>query len=195
MERLLERERAQLLLWFVVAVGAGIAGWLNLPGPIAWTGLLIAAAGMLLPLTAYVWTATVQAQESSDAAPADGKNPRSEYWREVRESEPGYTAVRGQETAVLIQSRGQTWRELRNGPVTVLGAIMVVGMLVALAGRIARAFITETRGVFQPEWTVEQVAERWDEACDKNSLVTFPVMPQGFMDHLGFSFDMARGKV
>ena len=68
-------------------------------------------------------------------------------------------------------------------------------MLVALAGRIARAFVTETRGVFQPEWTVEQVAERWDEACDTNNLVTFPVMPQGFMDHLGFSFDMARGKV
>lgn len=46
-ERLLERERAQLPLWFVVAVGAGIVGWLNLPGPLAWTGLLIAAAGIL----------------------------------------------------------------------------------------------------------------------------------------------------
>lgn len=45
-ERLLERERAQLPLWFVVAVGAGVAGWLNLPGPIAWTGFLIAAAGI-----------------------------------------------------------------------------------------------------------------------------------------------------
>lgn len=96
-----------------------------------WSVVLIAAAGMLLPLTAYVWTAAVQAQES--AGPAEGKNPRSEYWREVRDAEPGYTAVRGQETDVLIQSRGETWRELRNGPVTVLGGIMVVGMLLALA--------------------------------------------------------------
>jgi formate dehydrogenase subunit gamma len=98
-----------------------------------WSIVLIAAAGMLLPLTAYVWTAAVQAQDTAGQAQADGKNPRSEYWREVREAEPGYTAVRGQETDVLIQSRGQTWRELRNGPVTVLGAIMVVGMLLALA--------------------------------------------------------------
>lgn len=96
-----------------------------------WSVVLIAAAGMLLPLTAYVWTAAVQAQES--AGPAKGVNPRSEYWREVREAEPGYTAITGQETNVLIQSRGETWRELRNGPVTVLGGIMVVGMLLALA--------------------------------------------------------------
>lgn len=96
-----------------------------------WSVVLIAAAGMLLPLTAYVWTAAVQAQESAEPA-ADGRNPRSEYWREVRESDPGYTAVRGQETDVLIQSGGQTWRELRNGPVVKLGAVMVVGMLLAL---------------------------------------------------------------
>ncbi|HET9694688.1 MAG TPA: formate dehydrogenase subunit gamma [Steroidobacteraceae bacterium] len=94
-----------------------------------WSIVLIAVAGMLLPLSAYVWTAAVHADE---AAETEGRNPRSEYWREVRESEPGYTAVRGQETNVLIQSRGETWRELRNGPVKIIGAIMVVGILLAL---------------------------------------------------------------
>lgn len=93
--------------------------------------VLIAAAGMLLPLTAYVWTAAVQAQDGTEQA-HEGKNPRSEYWREVRKAEQGYTAVRGQETNVLIQSRGQVWREARNGPVKILGAIMVVGILLAL---------------------------------------------------------------
>ena len=33
---------------------------------------------------------------------------------------------------MLIQSRGETWREVRNGPVMILGAIMVVGMILAL---------------------------------------------------------------
>ena len=104
--------------------------------------MLIAVCSMVLPLTAYLWTATVHAQETgqqAEQAPAqsaaDGKkevNPRSIYWREVRESEPGYTAVTGQETNVLIQSGGQSWRELRNGPVKVLGAIMVLGVLAAL---------------------------------------------------------------
>ena len=98
-----------------------------------WSLVLIAAGAMLLPLTAYVWTAAVQAQETSGSA-QEGVNPRSEYWREVRDAQSGYTAVRGQETNVLIQSGGQTWREARNGPVTVLGAIMVVGMILALVG-------------------------------------------------------------
>lgn len=67
-------------------------------------------------------------------------------------------------------------------------------MPVSVAGRIARAYVTETRGVYQADWTIEQVAQRWDEACDTGKTVTFPVYPSGFGDHLGFSFDMARGK-
>lgn len=94
-----------------------------------WSVVLIAAGSMLLPLGGYLWTAAVQAQEQS----ANEANPRSEYWREVREGAGGITTVRGQETDVLIQSRGETWREIRNGPVITLGAIMVVGIILALA--------------------------------------------------------------
>ncbi len=97
-----------------------------------WSIVLIAAGAMLLPLTAYVWTAAVQAQETSAQTDASGKNPRSEYWRGVRESDPGYTAVTGPEANILIQSRGETWRELRNGPVMIVGAILVLGILAAL---------------------------------------------------------------
>jgi NAD(P)-dependent dehydrogenase (short-subunit alcohol dehydrogenase family) len=65
-------------------------------------------------------------------------------------------------------------------------------MLVALAGRIARAYISETVGVYQPEWTIDQVAERWGEIGDTKDAVTFPPFPSGFNDHLGYSFAMAR---
>lgn len=99
---------------------------------VLWSIVLVAVAGMLLPLTAYLWTAAVQAQDSAGPAATGEGNPRSAYWREVREAEPGYTAVRGQETDVLIQSRGQTWREVRNGPVMVLGGVMVAGVILAL---------------------------------------------------------------
>ncbi|MCJ7451359.1 MAG: formate dehydrogenase subunit gamma [Steroidobacteraceae bacterium] len=97
-----------------------------------WSIVLIAAGAMLLPLTAYVWTAAVQAQETSAQADADGKNPRSEYWRDVRDSDSGYTAVTGPEANILIQSRGETWRELRNGPVMIIGAILVLGVILAV---------------------------------------------------------------
>lgn len=95
-----------------------------------WTVVLIAAGSMLLPLTGYLWTAAVHAQEQTAG---ETVNPRSETWREAREGVAGYTAVTGPETGVLIQSRGETWREIRNGPVKTFGAVMVLGILIVLA--------------------------------------------------------------
>ena len=40
-------------------------------------------------------------------------NPRANYWREVRGGVTGYSAVKGQETDVLIQGTGQNWRQIR----------------------------------------------------------------------------------
>ncbi len=45
-EAFLERERAQLPLWFTVAFGAGIAAWLWLPGPSQWTAFMALALGL-----------------------------------------------------------------------------------------------------------------------------------------------------
>lgn len=67
-------------------------------------------------------------------------------------------------------------------------------IFISLAGRIAKAYVTETRGVYQPEWTIEQVAERIDEIEDRANAVVFPPCPTGFYDHLGYSFKMARGE-
>lgn len=57
-------------------------------------------------------------------------------WREVRRGEnPDQTTqVRGVETNVLIQTQGQIWREIRNGPVTIYGGwlLIVVTALIAL---------------------------------------------------------------
>ena len=45
-EAFLERERAQLPLWFAVAFAAGIAAWLWLPGPSQWTAFIAIALGL-----------------------------------------------------------------------------------------------------------------------------------------------------
>ncbi|MBS3961811.1 MAG: SDR family NAD(P)-dependent oxidoreductase [Sandarakinorhabdus sp.] len=65
-------------------------------------------------------------------------------------------------------------------------------MLIALAGRIARAFVTESVGVWRPDWTIEAVDEQIDRIRDQSATVTFPQGPGGFGQHLGFSFQMAR---
>jgi NAD(P)-dependent dehydrogenase (short-subunit alcohol dehydrogenase family) len=65
-------------------------------------------------------------------------------------------------------------------------------LFVSLAGRMAHAYVAETRGVYQPEWTIEDVASRIDEISDRSDQVVFSPAPKGFHDHLAYSFDMAR---
>jgi formate dehydrogenase subunit gamma len=52
-------------------------------------------------------------------------------WREVRSGEAPYasSSVRGPEATVLVQSWGETWRQIRNGPVTFWGGWLVVIVL------------------------------------------------------------------
>ncbi len=56
-------------------------------------------------------------------------------WREVRSGQSPYTnsSVKGRETEVLVQSWGETWRQIRNGPVTFYGGWLVLAVLMILA--------------------------------------------------------------
>ncbi len=63
---------------------------------------------------------------------------------------------------------------------------------IAAAGRMARAFTTESKGVFQPSWTIEQVASQIEAIRDPAEQWTFPPYPSGMIDHLGKSFQWAH---
>ena len=65
-------------------------------------------------------------------------------------------------------------------------------MYVSVAGRIARAFITETEGVYRPDWTVDTIAEALPQIRDATRQWTFHPVEQGFERHLEESFAMAR---
>jgi NAD(P)-dependent dehydrogenase (short-subunit alcohol dehydrogenase family) len=64
-------------------------------------------------------------------------------------------------------------------------------MLIALAGRLARAFIAETPGVYRPSWTIEEVGEHLDAIRDDTAPLVFPPVPDGHNDHIRYSFGMA----
>jgi NAD(P)-dependent dehydrogenase (short-subunit alcohol dehydrogenase family) len=65
-------------------------------------------------------------------------------------------------------------------------------MLISMGGRVARALIAETQGVYQPSWSIDDVAERIDGIRDTGKLWMLPPVPSGYIDHLQRSFDMAR---
>lgn len=63
-------------------------------------------------------------------------------------------------------------------------------MLVSIAGRVARAFIGETRGRFQAEWTVEDIGEHIDAIRNTDDPWILPVVPHGHAEHIARSFEM-----
>ncbi|NML05753.1 SDR family NAD(P)-dependent oxidoreductase [Sphingomonas sp. G-3-2-10] len=71
-------------------------------------------------------------------------------------------------------------------------------LLVALGGRIAKAYLAETKGAWQGAWTIADVGARIADIEGGAEPFVFPVVPteaggpHGFMKHLGASFAMAR---
>jgi NAD(P)-dependent dehydrogenase (short-subunit alcohol dehydrogenase family) len=65
-------------------------------------------------------------------------------------------------------------------------------MLISVAGRVARAFVTETEGVYHPSWTIESVGQEIDAIRDPARQWTFEPVPHGHREHLIKSFEMAR---
>jgi formate dehydrogenase subunit gamma len=75
---------------------------------------------------------TAPQQQQQRAADQPGNN--APVWREVRkEGQEHYTSVKGRETGVLVQSAGETWRQLRNGPVTFYGGWLIVLVCLVIA--------------------------------------------------------------
>ena len=64
-------------------------------------------------------------------------------------------------------------------------------MLVSIAGRVARAFIAESPGVYRHSWSIEDVAREMDTIRNTDAPVVFPVVPSGHVDHIRYSFGMA----
>jgi NAD(P)-dependent dehydrogenase (short-subunit alcohol dehydrogenase family) len=67
-------------------------------------------------------------------------------------------------------------------------------MLISVAGRVARAYVAETRGVFRPTWTIEDVAAQSKAVGSTDTSVIFPPVPWGQLDHLRYSFEMAKSR-
>lgn len=84
--------------------------------------------------TQPAWAAEGSAKQAERQADQPLNN--APVWRDVRGGENPYqtTQVRGVETNILVQTEGEIWRQIRNGPVTIYGGwlIIVVTALIAL---------------------------------------------------------------
>ena len=63
-----------------------------------------------------------------------GLKSDADLWRYIRTGNAGSTQMKDQLSAVMIQSEGDNWRAIRNGPVTLyggLGLLAIIGVLFA----------------------------------------------------------------
>ena len=99
----------------------------------------IAFALVALTLFATAPAAPVSAQTAAQPPQAQGapmgrtSATEAEIWRGVRQGMQGYVSIPDKKAGVLVQSEGETWRNLRNGPVSTYGAWMLLGMVVVIA--------------------------------------------------------------
>ncbi|HEY7673722.1 MAG TPA: formate dehydrogenase subunit gamma [Burkholderiales bacterium] len=98
--------------------------------PVAVFGRIALALALFLPLGGIA-----QQQETQQQRAQSQPYNNAPVWRDVRSGKPEYTSIKGRETGVLVQTYGETWRQLRNAWVTPIG-----GWLIAL--------VAATIGVF-----------------------------------------------
>jgi formate dehydrogenase subunit gamma len=107
-----------------------------------WTVALVLGLSLVLPLSGMLLVdspqglaVAQQTQEMQEAAAADRaqqEQQRRDFWRQAREGVAGYSAVTGAEAGVLIQSGGDTWRAVREGPLLRWGGILLIVVLAAI---------------------------------------------------------------
>lgn len=95
----------------------------------AWVRMLFVALLAGAPLSALAADDSAKEQAQRQVQQPLNNAP---LWREVRSGEPQFATIRGVETNVLIQSAGETWRRLRNGPITLYGGILLCTVLAAI---------------------------------------------------------------
>ncbi|MHC5653929.1 formate dehydrogenase subunit gamma [Stappia sp. ICDLI1TA098] len=112
--------------------------------------LLLVACGAFATLAPSAWAQQGTVRPPQDASPVEGHVPGdvlgttsdAEMWREIRRGAAGNVSIPDKKSARLVQSEGELWRALKNGPIALYGAWAMLGILVllclffALRGRI-----------------------------------------------------------
>jgi len=100
--------------------------------PIVFFGRFFAFALMLLPLAG---TSVARQQDTQQQRAQSQPYNNAPTWRDLRWGKEEYTSIKGRETGVLVQTYGETWRQLKNGWVT-----PIVGWAIALVVVVIGAF-------------------------------------------------------
>jgi len=151
-----------------------------------WLGILVTIAGSASVPVAAVRAADNQAAlnraaenetaENETQAQRQQKQPlnNAPTWRDVRSSESHTTQVRGRETGVLIQAGGETWRQIRNGPITLVFGTLLILVPVAIWLFYRKAGPMKLHG--KPSGRMIERFNKWERIVHWFTAVSFVVL-------------------
>lgn len=96
---------------------------------------------LAIALVGGMASAPAFAQGASDdlelVPPAEGQDNNIELWRAVRGGVEGTVSIPDKRAGVLVQSEGEAWRSIRNGPMSTYGSWLMLGTIALLAAFFA----------------------------------------------------------
>jgi hypothetical protein len=96
--------------------------------------VLVRVVLLLSALTAPMFCVTRAVAQDQSAAPMLRQELNdADVWRAVREGIHGSVTIPDKKAGILIQSSGETWRAIHNGPLPEWGAWGMLGMIILLA--------------------------------------------------------------
>jgi formate dehydrogenase subunit gamma len=148
--------RFRLIISLALILAAALAGAVDLSRPAAAQGGIAPPVATKPPVGGNVPGGTL------------GNTSDTEIWRQVRRGIAGTVSIPQKELGVLIVSEGEEWRSIRNGPVTLYGGWILLGMVGVLAVFFAirgRIRIKGGRsGTNIPRFTLNQRLVHWSTA-------------------------------
>src|SRR2546430_4386531 len=94
-----------------------------------WGRSLAVALALVLPLTG---TSIAQQGETQQQRAQSQPGNNAPVWRDVRSGKEEYTSIKGRETGVLVQTYGETWRQLKNGWITPIAGWLIAVVVVVI---------------------------------------------------------------
>ena len=90
---------------------------------------------VMVSLCAYSLNDPAFAQDQNNELnpPTRGQDNNSEIWRAVRQGIQGTVSIPDKKAGVLVQSEGEEWRAIRNGPISKYGVWLTLGTIALLA--------------------------------------------------------------
>lgn len=106
--------------------------WRRLIQALAVVALLAFAGGGPVPA---LMDANPALAQTKGAVPGQalGNRSDSDFWRTMRRGGRGTVSIPDKQAGVLVQSEGENWRAIRNGPVSVWGGWLLLAVVVILA--------------------------------------------------------------